>query len=227
MTDIHSHILFNIDDGIRKYEDAVTSLRWLKQNGINFMYLTPHIMSEFPNNTSKYLSKAFNSFIKRLENDGIDNIPELKIGAEYMLEPTFERHKDEGLITFADHHVLVETSYMTPPMGFIQMLEKLMEDGYSPILAHPERYNYMDNDDYKLLKKTGVKFQLNFLSLTGSYGRIAKEKAAQLLKDNQYSYTGSDFHDLSRHNNSFFVKSLTKKQIENLRLVIENNNSLW
>ena len=227
MTDIHSHILPGIDDGVRTYNEAVKSLRWLKNNGIRRMYLTPHIMSDFPENDYKFIIDKFNIFKRRLEEDGIGDIPELKQGAEYMLEPAFEKHKQQQLLTYSNRHVLVETSYMTPPVGFNSILERLMEDGYSPVLAHPERYTYMDIKDYKYLKMQGVFFQINILSLTGAYGRYAKDKAIQLLNNGFYNYAGTDFHHLSRHENSFITKSLTKKQTTALRCLINNNEELW
>ena len=225
-TDIHCHILPGVDDGISCNEEAVIALRWLKTIGVNHIYLTPHVMSDFPKNTFGYLSETFNHFIKKLKEDGIDDIPELKPGAEYMLEAAFEKHKNEELFTYTDRHLLVETSYMTPPIGFVRILEKLQEDGYTPILAHPERYIYMDMTDYEYLKSQGVKFQLNYLSITGSYGRQAKEKATQLLKAGHYNYTGSDFHHLARHNKSFAAKALTKKQIAMLKPLFDNNKNL-
>ena len=227
MTDIHSHILPNVDDGVSEYEDAVSSLRWLKNNGVNRIYMTPHVMSDFPKNTSEYLSEKFNCFVKCLDNDGIWDIPELSLGAEYMLETAFERHKEGGVLTYADSHILVETSYMMPPVGFISLLEKLMEDGYSPVLAHPERYQYMEAKDYEYLKNQGIKFQLNLLSMTGSYGGQAKNKALQLLKAGYYDYAGSDFHHLAHHAESFTAKVLTKKQISALQVLFDNNKRLW
>ncbi len=227
MTDIHSHILPGVDDGIKTYEKSVKTLHWLKEKGIRRMYLTPHVMSDLQKNTRIYLTEQFDAFIKRLEEDKVEDIPVLKLGAEYMLEAAFEKHREEGLITYADRHVLVETSYMLPPAGFTRILEKLMEDGYSPILAHPERYNYMDEHDYKYLKSQGVLFQLNYLSLTGTYGQYAKEKGAQLLKNGYYDYAGSDFHHLKHHKNSFTAKTLTRKQQLAIRELFENNNRLW
>ena len=227
MTDIHCHILPDVDDGIKKYEEAVKSLRWLKSNGIHRMYLTPHVMSDFAKNTSAYLTEVFAVFQKRLGNDGIGDIPELKLGAEYMLESAFEKHQAEGLLTYADNHVLVETSYMMPPMGFMNLLKNLMEKGYTPIFAHPERYIYMDMDDYKSLKHLGIRFQLNYLSMTGVYGRLAKEKADHLLKAEYYDYAGSDFHYLPRHEKSFMAKMLSRKQISALQMLFDHNKRLW
>jgi len=227
MVDIHSHILPDLDDGVSKYDEAVNSLKWLRRNGLKRMYLTPHIMMEFPKNCRGYVLEQFDFFKRRLENDKIEDIPELKPGAEYMLESAFEKHKSEELLTFANRHVLVETSYISPPIGFASILEKLMEDGYSPILAHPERYMYMDMKDYIHLNKEGVLFQLNFLSVIGIYGRFAKEKALRLLNNGLYKYTGSDFHRLSRHEIDFHVKSLTKKHTTAIQCLIDNNKELW
>ena len=227
MTDIHCHILPGIDDGVGTYDRAIESLRWLKSKGIQRIYLTPHIMMEFPKNTKGYVLEQFRAFENKLKNDGIGDIPELKPGAEYMLEPAFEKHKKEGLLTYANRHVLVETSYLTPPIGLISILEKLMEEGYSPVLAHPERYAYMDMKDYKNLCMEGILFQLNLLSLTGAYGRHAKEKSLQLLDDGLYKYAGSDFHHLDRHEGGYQLKSLTKKQTTALHCLVENNEELW
>ena len=227
MTDIHSHILFGVDDGVRTYEETVTSLRWLKSNGISRLYLTPHIMCDFPKNTTDHLSESFSHLIIRLEADGIDDIPALRLGAEYMLEPTIEKHRNDGFLSYNNRHILIETSYINPPIGFAKILEGLMEDGYSLILAHPERYFYMDKNDYDYLIDQGIRFQLNFLSLTGAYGHIAKEKAIFLLNENYYYYAGSDFHNLERHKDHYSTKSLSKKNISTLRCLIENNNELW
>jgi Capsular polysaccharide biosynthesis protein len=227
MTDIHSHILFGVDDGVRNYEETVASLQWLKSLGINRLYLTPHIMCDFINNTSVHLSESFRLLIKRLEEDGIDDIPELRLSAEYMLEPTIVKHRCNGFLVYDDHHILVETSYINPPIGLAKLLEELMEEGYSPILAHPERYYYMDKDDYDFLIGQGIKFQLNFLSLTGAYGSMAKDNALFLLNENYYNYAGSDFHNLERHRDHFSTKCLTKKNINSLKYIIDNNNNLW
>jgi tyrosine-protein phosphatase YwqE len=227
VTDVHCHILPGVDDGAGTYRESVNALRWLNDIGIRRMYLTPHVMSDIAKNNRTYLTGQFDAFIKRLENDRVGDIPELKLGAEYMLEAAFEQHKKDGLITYADRQALVETSYMMPPTGFIRILEKLEEDGYSPVLAHPERYIYMEDHDYKYLKKQDVFFQLNYLSLTGAYGERAKRKADRLLKNGYYDYAGSDFHHLIRHENGFFAKSLTGKQIVALKELFDNNDRLW
>ncbi|MBQ5645276.1 MAG: capsular biosynthesis protein [Bacteroidaceae bacterium] len=89
-------------------------------------------------------------------------------------------------------HILVETSYFNPPMRFKETLRQIKSLGYYPLLAHPERYMYMDNDEYRRLREEGVKFQLNLASLAGGYGKAVKKKALWLLENGFYSVAGSD-----------------------------------
>ena len=92
------------------------------------------------------------------------------------------------------NHLLVETSYFNPPMRFRETLRQIKSLGYHPLLAHPERYMYMDNDEYQELHDEGVRFQLNLPSLCGAYGNTVKKKAEWLLSNGLYSVAGSDLH---------------------------------
>ena len=91
-------------------------------------------------------------------------------------------------------HLLVETSYFNPPMKFRDTLRQIKSIGYFPLLAHPERYMYMDESEYRRLREEGVKFQLNLASLAGGYGKAVKKKALWLLENGFYSVAGSDLH---------------------------------
>ena len=91
-------------------------------------------------------------------------------------------------------HLLVETSYFNPPMRFRETLQQIKSLGYYPLLAHPERYMYMDEAEYQRLREQGVKFQLNLASLAGGYGKAVKKKALWLLENGFYSVAGSDLH---------------------------------
>ena len=91
-------------------------------------------------------------------------------------------------------HLLVETSYFNPPIKFRETLKQIKALGYTPLLAHPERYMYMDEQEYRHLREEGVKFQLNLASLAGGYGKTVKKKAMWLLENGFYSVAGSDLH---------------------------------
>jgi tyrosine-protein phosphatase YwqE len=69
-------------------------------------------------------------------------------------------------------------------------------NGYQPILAHPERYDfwYEKIDMYRKIKEAGVLFQLNINSLTGYYGIAAKRTAEKLIDEQMIDFIGSDLH---------------------------------
>ena len=74
------------------------------------------------------------------------------------------------------------------------MLKRIQAKGYHPLLAHPERYVYMDERDYHELKDLDIKFQLNIPALAGMYGERVQKKAQQLLKSGMYTCMGNDTH---------------------------------
>ncbi len=107
-----------------------------------------------------------------------------------------EAEGDNNLLPIgtAGKHILVETSYYNSPMRMDETLQQIKSLGYFPLLAHPERYMYLDNTDYLKLHSQGVKFQLNLASLAGGYGKTVKKKAEWLLANGLYNIAGSDLH---------------------------------
>ncbi len=191
-TDNHSHILPGVDDGIPDMEQALAVLAFYETLGVAKVVLTPHIMEECHLNGAVFLKERFREFTECYTGK-----IELSLGAEYMLDADFEKHLDSGnLLTVHGNNLLVETSCISKPVGFHDILEKIRSKGYFPLLAHPERYMYMAMDDYKYLKDTGVRFQLNLLSLAGSYGKNIREKSKKLLKAGYYDLAGTDIHNL-------------------------------
>jgi tyrosine-protein phosphatase YwqE len=227
ITDVHSHLLPGVDDGASSYTASTLSLQWLFDSGVRRMYLTPHLMSDYPGNTRASLTSAFRTFTQRLGTEQTMRLPMLKLCGEYMLEPTFEAHLADGLLTYSGSYALIETSYMTPPVGMSSIIDRMVKSGYYPVLAHPERYNYMDEYDYSRLRDRGVLFQLNCLSLTGFYGSLVRRKATDLLEDGYYSFAGSDIHRLEQYADAFNVKTLSGEQSEELRKLFVNNQQLW
>lgn len=121
----------------------------------------------------------------------------------------------------AGKHILVETSYFNPPMRLRETLRQIKSLGYYPLLAHPERYMYMDNDEYRSLREEGVKFQLNLVSLACGYGAAVKKKAMWLLTNGLYSVAGSDLH--SEDAIEFITKcKLSKLDIEQVERLLQN-----
>ena len=121
---------------------------------------------------------------------------------------------DVGVDVDKGGKLLVETSYYTPPMNMGGIMEDIMKRGYEPILAHPERYQYMDVKDYKRWKNMGVMLQLNVPSVVGAYGPEVQRKAEWLLKENMYDFCGTDTHSVEQVGlllNSLISKKTVKR----------------
>ena len=153
---------------------------------------------------------------------------EIRLAAEYMMNKEFlAKVHAKDILTYADgQHVLVETSYFAPPVEMTEILYSLALNGYRPIIAHPERYQYMSRKDYRTLKDKGYEFQLNFLALAGYYGDAVYERAIDLLDNNMYSFTGSDFHRLSTFQRATKHLKLNSKRTDKLLKLFENNSTL-
>jgi len=192
-TDWHSHILPGVDDGIKTLDDSLQVLSLYEKLGIKKVWLTPHIMEDYPNEPQK-LKEKFEQ-VKAAWTGGV----EIALAAENMLDSLFEERMEAGnILTIGDKgsHILVETSYFNPPMGFQDIIDSILSRGYFPVLAHPERYQYMDKDDYEKLKEKGVLFQINYTSLAGGYGETARKKSEWLLQQKMVDMVGSDVHRL-------------------------------
>lgn len=223
MTDWHSHVLPGVDDGVKTLGESLEVLSHFDSMGVKTLWLTPHIMEDYPNTPAK-LRERFDE----LKYAWKGNL-RLKLAAENMLDSLFEeRLKTGDLLPIGENsdHLLVETSYFSPPIGLDGIFDSIKSAGYFPLLAHPERYVYMDEKDYLALKEKGVKMQLNYVSLAGGYGETAKKKSVWLLKNGMIDVIGSDVHRLES-NRTLIAKSPDKgEQLEQLLQVARDKNSI-
>ena len=201
MVDCHSHLLPGVDDGVQSMEESLQILREMEQQGIRRVWLTPHIMEDIPNETLA-LQRKFRELLQQYRG-----AVELKLAAEYMLDNLFEeRLEKEDLLLLEEgkRFLLVETSYFNPPMDLLSVLQRIQKKGYYPLLAHPERYEYMQKEDYNTLKEEHISFQLNLPSLAGMYGKHVQKKAEDLLKAGMYDRMGGDTHSCHRYQPMLF-----------------------
>ena len=173
-----------------------------------------HIMEDVPN-TTEGLRQRFAEL-----QQAYDGPIRLHLAAEYMLDNLFEeRLKSRDLLTMGDDVILVESSTWNPPANFRWILKEIMKSGFHPLLAHPERYRYLEVKDYAELIKMGVRFQLNLGSLTGYYGETTAKKAKTILKNGWYSHYGSDCHRLSSIKEQYSRQTLSETEINLLKLI--------
>lgn len=209
-TDRHTHLLPGVDDGFRTLGDTLEALAYMESAGVAEIWLTPHIMEDIPNTTGflreRYgeLSEAYKGPIK------------LNLASENMLDNLFEeRLEADDLLPMEDNLLLIETSYFNPPIDLQKMLGDIVAKGYRPLLAHPERYKYMDDSHYARLKRQGVLFQLNLGAISGGYSKTTQQKASSLLRQGYYDFAGSDCHNL-RHYQSAVTAPVHSKDLKSL-----------
>lgn len=206
-TDWHSHILPGVDDGVQTMEESLQILAEYERLGVKKVWLTPHIMEDIPNTTAQ-LKERFAALQQAYRGSA-----HLHLAAEYMLDRQFEMRL-QGLdllpIGVDSNWLLVETSCFNPPVCMESLLREIWKYGYEPLLAHPERYTYLNSkEDYRNLKSQGVRFQLNLPSLAGAYGPAAREKAVWLLRKGYYDVAGTDTHGLHAFQHAVLQKQLS------------------
>lgn len=216
IVDWHSHLLPGMDDGVKTLEESIQILSLYEKFGIRDVWLTPHIMEDMPNKPDE-LKEIF----YELENSYQGKVS-LHLAAENMLDNLFEKRIDQNdVLPLGEDgiHLLVETSYFNPPIGLNNILLRIKAKGYMPVLAHPERYIYMEEDDYYRLKEMNVTFQLNLPSLTGAYGRSVQKKARMLLERGWYDLCGMDIHS-ALFLETFLQSKLTHKEISKIENIL-------
>lgn len=192
MIDIHSHILYGIDDGARTKEESIELLKKQKELGFTDIILTPHYIE----NTKYEASiKKKQELIKELEKETDINI---YIGNEvYFSDKTMELLKEKKISTLNNSkYLLIELPMSNKIKDLDELIFDLTVNNIIPIIAHPERYSYVQEDIKYLdrLKETGALFQMNYGSLVGKYGKICEKTAKKLLKKNYISFMGTDIH---------------------------------
>jgi tyrosine-protein phosphatase YwqE len=195
--DMHSHLIPGIDDGSKTMGESLELLSRLYSLGLRKVITTPHIMSEYYRNTPEIIQLGLEDLRKAIKSIGIDI--KVDAAAEYYMDEIFlEKIKDgEQMLSFGDGYILVETGFINKPQMFLDIIFQLEMAGYKPVLAHPERYQYLISDkvlqeeliDRKLL------FQVNLLSLTGFYSKPIKDFSEMLIERKIVAFLGTDCHN--------------------------------
>jgi len=214
-TDMHSHLIPGIDDGAKTVEDSVELIRHLHSLGYTKLITTPHVMSDYFQNTPATILGGLEIVRAALKEN---NIPvEISAAAEYYIDDGFIRKlEEEKLLTFGDNYLLVEVSYINPPDNVRDILFRAQVLGYKPILAHPERYPfwYRSLDEYQRFFDMGVILQLNLNSLSGYYGPDAKRIAEKLIEMEIVQALGTDMHHMKH--GAFLSKVVHEKSLRRI-----------
>jgi protein-tyrosine phosphatase len=214
MIDIHSHLIFDVDDGSRSLEESINILSMMYEAGVTDMIITPHYIID-----SKYMSS------KDINEDKLKQIKEelnkrninmnLSLGNEIFIDnKIFEYLKDNKVSTLNNtKYILVELPMSGIYEGYLDILYSLVHKGYKVILAHPERYISFQKDFNKVYEvlELGVLLQSNYGSILGDYGLGSKRMIKRLMKEKLITYFSSDIHRLRSSNFIARAKSKMKK----------------
>jgi len=219
--DLHSHLIPGIDDGSKDMETSLLLIRELASLGYKKLITTPHVSDMFPNSSATILD-GFRDLKEALLREKIEI--ELEVGAEYYADESFETLlENNDILSFGkEKYLLFELSYFTPPHDIDNLIYEIQLRGYTPILAHPERYLYWHSnfDIYRELKEMGTLFQINLNSIVGYYNREIQHIAKELIKNSLVDFIGSDTHHMTH------IKSLKKSLNQTLYKKIFKYNTI-
>ena len=196
--DCHCHILPGLDDGAQTLEESVFLAGKLAEWGYRRAVCTSHSTYMY-RNTPETVAYACDLLRRELERWGIDL--ELIPSMEYRLIPeTWPVVRENGwLLPWEGNHILVELPIHDPTKigNIIPLAEirRLLDDGYQPVLAHPERYLYLQMEDYRAFKEAGYQLQRNIGTLEGMYGETVRYRAEALDAEGMYDWIGTDLHN--------------------------------
>jgi len=197
--DIHSHLIPGIDDGSQEMKKSLILLQRMSQMGYKKVVTTPHVMADSYTNSTYTIMSGLDALKRASRRVGLDI--EIEAGAEYYFDEELQKRLIDGdILTINREYLLFETSYYNQPFGLEDLIYEMKARGYTPLLAHPERYRYVKDKEkfYIRLKELGALFQINLNSIGGYYGQDAKEKVLWLIENGLVDFVGSDTHGI-RH----------------------------
>lgn len=196
--DIHTHILPGIDDGSRNIEESIEIINYLYSVGITDIVLTSHYVCDTVYNYNQLVRvKLLNNLKEKLNNDKIH----LYLGNEvYLNDKIIDLLESHEISTINDtKYMLVEL----PLAGYLNNFQSILCDlnsyGIIPIIAHPERYQFIQKNKKRIreLLEFNCLLQCNIDSLTGKYGKRAKRIMKWLLKKDLVQFVATDTHYVS------------------------------
>lgn len=212
MIDMHSHILYGIDDGSRTKEESIKLLKYLEEQGVVASIVTPHFIED---TDFMVTVEQKEKLIEELQKE---TTIKLYTGNEvYFSDKTIDSLNSRKLSTLNNSkYILIEFPLSNKIKDVDEMVYDLSTNGVIPIIAHPERYKYVQ-DDYKYLDKLveiGALFQANYGSLIGNYGTTVEKTVKKLIKKGYISFLGSDIHRIDRKIDLIAAKKKLKKIVK-------------
>ena len=196
MFDLHSHILYGLDDGAKNLEEAVEMLRIAARDGTKAILATPHSKDVQEASAHDLVRERVDALGREAEKQGIEI--RVLLGMENHLTPDLPElvEQGDGYPINGHNYVLVELPFTLYPIYADNVLFQLQIRGFTPIIAHPERQESIQRDPsiMERLVYRGMLGQITSTSILGKFGPEAKESAHTLLKRGLVHVIASDAH---------------------------------
>lgn len=194
MIDIHNHILPGVDDGAIDIKQALIMIKKQISDGVHSLILTPHVQSRVQKIASEKHLNIFKTLKKEVKTKKLEI--ELYLGAEILYRSHLDPNYEE--ITLCNSkYILIEfsTRHKTPVEDIVY---DLSAQGFIPIIAHIERYDYLEFSDYYQIKASGGLIQVNAKTIINKRAnKKTKQKLKRLLKEELIDFIATDAHDMS------------------------------
>jgi protein-tyrosine phosphatase len=200
MIDIHAHVIPFIDDGSKSLEDSIQMIRDSLDNGVNTIVCTPHHRYGQYTPSLDFIEKNFNLLKTEIQDQ---NIPiKLYLGQEIYMssrENALKMLQSHELLTINNSkYVLLEFNYDEKYPEVSELIYNYIVSGYIPIIAHVERYKWMDIETIKKMKEYGALIQVNSGTIVGENGLKAKLLSKKLIRLGLVGMVASDVHSFRK-----------------------------
>ena len=201
--DIHSHVLWGMDDGSESLEETVELCYMAEQSGTTDLFLTPHLM--YWENAEDLFDKR-NAKVSRLRHILEEEEINLKIhkGFEILCDDDiFDIKYFKPYTLCGSRYILIEFDFFKTTLeDVIAWCDYLISFDLVPIIAHPERYEFLLSDEkgMDVLSEKGALFQVNSGSAAGMFGEEVQYFAEKMINRGFADFIGSDAHDLRSRN---------------------------
>ena len=196
MIDVHSHIIPKIDDGVTTQEEADCVLEEASKAGFTEIISTSHYMEGHYEVEAIKRKEMIEQMNQRIKEKGMNLT--LHCGAEAYITPDLVKLvKQKKVCTLANSRYLLFELPMNTTINYLdEVIFEIESVGLIPVIAHPERYLYIQEQPNKLVSliQKGVLFQANYGSILGRYGKEAQKTLKKLLQANMIHFLGSDVH---------------------------------
>ena len=207
MIDVHSHIIFGVDDGSSFMEESVRMLEEANKAGIKIIVATPHFQPDIFN--SEKMLEHFQQLCTRAAEFEITVLPGYEVFMQPFVPDLIKSNKK--LTMNSSQYLLLEFPFDSIPFYSHEVIYKLQLQGIIPIIAHPERNRCFVKDFGAFMEfvESGCLVQVDAASMLGTYGRRTKRFVKRLIKNNLVNFIASDAHCAKDYRN-WYLKAYDK-----------------